>query len=125
MFRPSLIFRDDAEEAVLFISDAGGEINAVTEREQVPESIELQRRAAGGAQRFQKRASRRIVVVDLAVTEIAHPKFAFNERESPGRIQVSARDHASKEIATRIESIDETVPRPGDFIFFLRILERV
>ena len=32
----TLVFGDDAEEAMLFIGDAGGEVDSVTERQQVP-----------------------------------------------------------------------------------------
>src|SRR5207237_6597721 len=110
------ILGDDAEEAVRFIGDAGGEIDSATKREQIPQAIELERRAIGSAQRFQEGASRGIVVVDSAVAEIADPEFAVHQGESPRRIQIPVRDDAPKKVAARVERIDETIPGPGNFI---------
>jgi hypothetical protein len=84
----------------------------------------LKRRPVGCAQRFQERARRGIVIVNPAIAEIADPKFAVDQCEAPGRIQVSARNDTPEEVATRIEGVHETVPGPSDFIFLLRILER-
>src|ERR1051326_5551778 len=93
---------------MLFIGDAGGEIDAATERKQVPEAVKLQRRAVGGAQRFQKRAGHRIVVVDFPIAEIADPKLAVHEGKSPGRVEIPVRNDTPQEIAVRVERIDET-----------------
>ena len=43
------IFCDDAEEAMLFIGNAGGEIDPVAQRKQVPQAVELERRPILGA----------------------------------------------------------------------------
>src|ERR1051326_6512811 len=99
---------------MLFIGDAGGEIDAATERKQVPEAVELERRAVGGDQRIQKGAGHRIVVIDFPIAEIADPKLAVHEGKSPGRVEIPVRNDPSQEIAARVEDINETVPRPGD-----------
>jgi hypothetical protein len=83
-----LIFRNDAEKAVRFVSDAGGEINSVAQREHIPQAIKLERRAIGAHERLDEIARHWIVNVNESVTEIADPKFAIHESKSPWRIEI-------------------------------------
>jgi hypothetical protein len=82
-----LVFSDEAEEAVILVRDSRREIDSITERKKIPQTIELERCPIGGAERFEKRPGRGIVIIDPPVTKIADPKFAIHQRESPRSIE--------------------------------------
>src|SRR5436190_11804909 len=87
--RLRLVLSDDAEKAVLFVGDSGGEEDSGILREKIPQAIKLERCSIGAHERLDESLRRsRIVNVDEAVTEIADPKFAIYDRKSPGSVQV-------------------------------------
>src|SRR5438874_13352685 len=78
-----LIFGNQAEQAVFFISDACGEIDATAKRQQIPQAIKLQRSSIGTANCSEESARRRIVIIDPSIAEIADPEFvAFHQGKS-------------------------------------------
>src|ERR1044071_8225543 len=84
-----LVLSDDAEEAVLFIGDSGGEENSVGERQKIPQAIELEWSSIGAHERLDEIPGDRIIVVDQAVTEIANPQFvAFHQSKSPRGVEI-------------------------------------
>ena len=117
-----LIFGNDAEKAVRFVSDAGGEIDSVAQREHIPQAIKLERRAIGPHERLNESARYWIVNVNQSVTEIADPKFAVNLSESPWSIEIPVGDQASEEVAAGVEHIDETKAGTGNVILSFGIL---
>ena len=86
---PDLIFRDQAEETGLFVGDSSSEINSGTERKKIPQTIKLNWVAIGPTNRFQKSASRRIVVIDRPVAKIADPEFTIDQGESPRCVEIA------------------------------------
>ena len=99
-----LIFSDDAKKAVLFVGNSSGEINSVAEREHVPQAIKLKRSSVGSIDRSEESAGGRIVIIDLAIAKVADPKLvAFDQGESPRRIQMAMRNQAPNEVATGVE----------------------
>src|SRR6266567_6818946 len=87
---PSLqIFRDEAEETVLFVSNSSGEIHSGSERKEIPQTIKLNWVAIGPANRLQKNAGSWIVVIDRPVAKISNPQFAVHQRQSPRSIEIA------------------------------------
>ena len=86
---PDLIFRDQAEETVLFVGDSSSEINSGTERKKIPQAINLKRSRIGFADRLNKSAGCWIVIIDGPVTKIANPEFTLHKSESPGRVEIA------------------------------------
>src|SRR5436190_19561407 len=115
-------FRDESEETVLFVSDTRSKINSGAERKKIPQTIKLDWVAIGPTIRFQKSASRRIVVIDRPVAKITNPEFTIHQGKSPRGIQVAIRDEAPEEVAAGVEHIHEAVALPGDIIFPFGVL---
>src|SRR5207253_10536907 len=86
-FTRASVFGDESEQSMCFIGNAGGEIDAVTQGKQRPQTIELQWRAIGFRECFDKRASRRVIIIDLTVTKVADPEFVFHDRKPPRGIE--------------------------------------
>ena len=86
-----LVLGNDTKEAVPFVCDSGGEVNAGTQRKKIPQAIKLERRAIGAHKRLDEIAADRIIIVDEAVTEIADPKFAVYKSKSPRRVEIPVR----------------------------------
>ncbi len=84
-----LILGNQPKQAVAFVRYPGGEINAATERKKIPQPVKLKRGAIGAHKRLDEIAGDRIVIVNQAVTEIADPKLAVHESESPRRVEIA------------------------------------
>ena|SRR5215813_2082472 len=84
-----LVFGDQTKEPMPFVRDSGGEVNAVAERKKIPQAVKLQRSAIGAHEGLDKGAGGRVVNVNQSITEVADPKFAVHERESPWSIEVA------------------------------------
>src|SRR5215470_16932207 len=88
IFTPLLVLGNESKEAVRFVGNSGGEINAGAQRKKIPQAIKLQRRTIGLHQRLDESAGRRIVNVNQSVTEVADPKFVVHQSESPRGVKV-------------------------------------
>ena len=93
--------------------------------EKIPQAIKLQRRAIGTHQRLDESAGGRVINVDLAVTEIADPKFAVKLSESPGCVEIPALGQPPKEVTAGIKHIDQPTAGTMNIIFLRGILLRV
>ncbi len=72
-----------------FVGDSSSEINAGAERKKIPQTVKLNWVAIGPTNRFQKSASRRIVVIDRPVAKIADPEFTVDQGESPRCVEIA------------------------------------
>src|ERR1041384_8237023 len=84
-----LVLCNQTKQAMLFVRDAGGEINAVAERKKIPKSIKLKRGPIGSRQRLDKGAGSWIVIIDESIPEVANPEFALNKSKAPRRVEIA------------------------------------
>src|SRR5205085_12048747 len=90
-----LIFGDQAEEPVLFVSDSSGEEDTVAKRKQVPQTLKLKRRSIGPSDSIEQSSRARIVIVNYSIAEITNPESIRDQRQSAWVIQVAIRHQAA------------------------------